>query len=99
MAGRYWLMKSEPGVFSFDDLKASPNATTYWEGVRNYQARNYMRADMKEKDLVLFYHSSCEKTGIPESLRSRKRPTRITPRGIRNPNTVIRSHLRTTRGG
>ena len=65
MAGRYWLMKSEPGVFSFDDLKASPNATTYWEGVRNYQARNYMRDDMKEKDLVLFYHSSCEKTGIP----------------------------------
>lgn len=56
----YWLMKSEPHVFSFDDLKAKPKSTEHWDGVRNYQARNFMRDEMKKGDLVLFYHSSCE---------------------------------------
>lgn len=55
MARQYWLMKSEPGVYSIDDLEA--DGTTCWEGVRNYEARNNMRA-MKEDDLVLFYHSA-----------------------------------------
>lgn len=63
MPRNYWLMKSEPAVFSFDDLKAKPNATDHWEGVRNYQARNYMR-EMKKADLVLFYHSNCKVPGI-----------------------------------
>jgi predicted RNA-binding protein with PUA-like domain len=63
-ARRYWLVKSEPGVFSFDDLVASPNSTTGWDGVRNYQARNSMRDDMKKGDLVLFYHSSTEPNAI-----------------------------------
>lgn len=56
-------MKSEPAVFSFDDLKAKPGSTDHWEGVRNYQARNYMR-EMRKGDLVLFYHSNCETPGV-----------------------------------
>lgn len=60
---RYWLMKSEPTVFSFDDLKARPGATDHWEGVRNYQARNYMR-EMAVGDLALFYHSNCDPPGV-----------------------------------
>ncbi|MGC2061343.1 MAG: EVE domain-containing protein [Thermodesulfovibrionales bacterium] len=63
MSKNYWLMKSEPAVFSFDDLKARTDATDHWEGVRNYQARNYMR-EMKRADLILFYHSNCELPGI-----------------------------------
>lgn len=58
----YWLMKSEPEVFSIDDLKKKKKSG--WDGVRNYQARNYMRDDMKLGDLVLFYHSSCEIPGV-----------------------------------
>jgi predicted RNA-binding protein with PUA-like domain len=60
---RYWLMKSEPNAFSFEDLMRSPNSTNHWDGVRNYQARNYMR-QMRVGDQVLFYHSSCEVPGI-----------------------------------
>ncbi len=56
-------MKSEPDVFSFDDLRAKPDSTDHWEGVRNYQARNYMRG-MKKGDLVLFYHSNCKIPGV-----------------------------------
>jgi predicted RNA-binding protein with PUA-like domain len=63
-AKRYWLVKSEPDAFSFDDLLARPNATTCWDGVRNYQARNSMRDDMKKGDLVFFYHSSCDPSAI-----------------------------------
>ena len=61
---RHWLVKSEPASFSFDDLLASPDRTTGWSGVRNYQARNFMRDDMKKGDLVFFYHSSAEPTAI-----------------------------------
>ena len=57
-------MKSEPDEFSIDDLAAAPKQTTPWFGVRNYQARNYMRDHMKVGDGVLFYHSSCEVPGI-----------------------------------
>jgi predicted RNA-binding protein with PUA-like domain len=60
----YWLMKSEPDEFSIDDLARAPNASTPWFGVRNYQARNYMRDAMRAGDGVLFYHSSCEVPGI-----------------------------------
>ena len=59
---QYWLMKSEPSVFSIDDLKAS--RATYWSGVRNYQARNFMRDRMRVGDGVLFYHSNVEPVGI-----------------------------------
>ncbi|MEP6621076.1 MAG: EVE domain-containing protein [bacterium] len=60
----YWLVKSEPDVFSFDDLMARPGRTTHWDGVRNYQARNTMRDGMKKGDLVFFYHSSADPTAI-----------------------------------
>jgi predicted RNA-binding protein with PUA-like domain len=60
----YWLMKSEPDEFSIDDLAAAPAQSTPWFGVRNYQARNYMRDAMKVGDGVLFYHSSCDVPGI-----------------------------------
>ncbi len=59
---RFWLMKSEPEVFSIDDLKR--DKTTLWDGVRNYQARNFMMNDMKVGDEVLFYHSNAEPPGI-----------------------------------
>jgi predicted RNA-binding protein with PUA-like domain len=61
---RYWLMKSEPSVFSVDDLAARPRRTEAWTGVRNYQARNFMRDGMKLGDRAFFYHSSCEEPGI-----------------------------------
>ena len=61
---RYWLMKSEPDVFSLDDLEAAPQKTEHWDGVRNYQARNMMRDQMKKGDLIFFYHSSCKRPGI-----------------------------------
>jgi predicted RNA-binding protein with PUA-like domain len=61
---RYWLMKSEPDEFSIDDLVAAPDQTTPWFGVRNYQARNFMRDDMRVGDRAFFYHSSCDEPGI-----------------------------------
>jgi predicted RNA-binding protein with PUA-like domain len=61
---KYWLMKSEPDECSIDDVLAAPGRKTPWSGVRNYQARNFMRDQMKVGDGVLFYHSSCEEPGI-----------------------------------
>ncbi len=61
---RYWLMKSEPGDCSIDDLAALPNQAVAWYGVRNYQARNFMRDQMQIGDGVLFYHSNCAVPGI-----------------------------------
>jgi predicted RNA-binding protein with PUA-like domain len=61
---KYWLMKSEPDECSIDDVLAAPKKTTPWSGVRNYQARNFMRDQMQPGDGVLFYHSSCEEPGI-----------------------------------
>ena len=60
----YWLMKSEPEECSVDDALAAPNATVPWVGVRNYQARNFMKGAMRVGDGVLFYHSSCAEPGI-----------------------------------
>ncbi|MFA5824336.1 MAG: EVE domain-containing protein [Gallionellaceae bacterium] len=61
---RYWLMKSEPADCSIDDLAALPHQTVAWYGVRNYQARNFMRNQMSIGDGVLFYHSNCKQPGI-----------------------------------
>ena len=61
---QYWLMKSEPDEVSIDDVMASPDHTTPWFGVRNYQARNFMRDQMEDGDGVLFYHSSCAEPGV-----------------------------------
>lgn len=63
-APHYWLMKSEPSEVSVDDALAAPGATVPWTGVRNYQARNFMRDGMRVGDGVLFYHSSCAEPGI-----------------------------------
>lgn len=60
----HWLLKSEPDVFSIDDLHASPGRRTCWDGVRNYQARNFMRDSMRRGDLAFFYHSNCPEPGI-----------------------------------
>ena len=61
---RHWLMKSEPSECSIDDLASAPAQTVPWIGVRNYQARNFMRDEMQVGDGVLFYHSSCPEPGI-----------------------------------
>jgi len=69
---RYWLMKSEPGEFSIDDLAKAPKRSTAWFGVRNYQARNFMRDQMTVGDLAFFYHSSCPEPGIAGIVRVSK---------------------------
>lgn len=61
---KYWLFKSEPDEFSIDSLKKMPKKTEHWDGVRNYQARNMIRDEMKKGDLGFFYHSNCEVPGI-----------------------------------
>ena len=61
---KHWLIKSEPGTFSVDDLAKSPKKTTHWDGVRNFQARNFLRDGMERGDLAFFYHSSCEVPAI-----------------------------------
>lgn len=68
----YWLFKTEPGCFSFDDLRGRPDMTEHWDGVRNYQARNFLRDHVKPGDLVLFYHSNIPEpcvVGIAEVVR------------------------------
>jgi len=60
----HWLLKSEPHVFSFDDLWRAKKRTTPWDGVRNYQARNFMRDSMRAGDPILYYHSSCDEPGV-----------------------------------
>ncbi len=60
----YWLLKSEPTSYSIEDLAAKPRATDHWDGVRNYQARNFMRDGMKRGDQAFFYHSSCPQPAI-----------------------------------
>lgn len=60
----YWLFKTEPQVFGIEDLRKRPNQTESWEGVRNYQARNFLRDQVKRGDQIFIYHSSCEQIGI-----------------------------------
>ena len=64
MPRRFWLLKVEPSVFSFDDLLRAPGRTTGWDGVRNYQARNYLRDQMKKGDRVLIYHSNADPPAV-----------------------------------
>ena len=79
----YWLMKSEPGEFSIDDLKQRPGRTEPWDGVRNYQARNMLRDAMAPGDLAFFYHSNCDEPGIVGIMRIASRgypdPTAFDP--------------------
>jgi predicted RNA-binding protein with PUA-like domain len=64
LAKKYWLFKSEPDCYSIDDLAGLPNQTDHWDGVRNYQARNMLRDDIKKGDEVLFYYSNTKPMGI-----------------------------------
>lgn len=66
---KYWLLKSEPDCFSIEDLANAPEQTTYWDGVRNYQARNFMRDDMQPGDHVLYYHSGAKPPHIAGTAR------------------------------
>jgi len=81
---KYWLLKSEPDVFSFEDLKKRPRKTEPWNGVRNYQARNFMRDDMRVGDLGLLYHSSCAEPGVAGVVKITKAaypdPTQFDPK-------------------
>ena len=61
---KYWLMKSEPDVYSIDHLAGQEKKTDYWDGIRNYQARNFIRDDMSAGDLAFFYHSNCNEPGV-----------------------------------
>ena len=80
----HWILKSEPDVFSFADLKKRPRRTEPWNGVRNYQVRNFMRDGMKVGDLGLFYHSSCEIPGVVGVVRisggARPDPSQFDPK-------------------
>ena len=67
---QYWLMKSEPDVYGIDDLRK--DKTDHWEGIRNYQARNFIRDDMAKGDLAFFYHSSCDEPGITGVMKINK---------------------------
>jgi len=82
--GQFWLMKSEPSECSIDDALAAPKHTVPWTGVRNYQARNFMRDAMQVGDGVLFYHSSCPQPGIAGLARvasaTRPDPTQFDPK-------------------
>ena len=71
---KYWLMKSEPDECSIDDVLAAPGRKTPWSGVRNYQARNFMRDEMRVGDGVLFYHSSCPEPGVAGLAEVASRP-------------------------
>jgi predicted RNA-binding protein with PUA-like domain len=64
MAIQHWLLKTEPSTYSIDDLVGEPDQTTCWEGVRNYQARNLLRDEIKRGDRVLFYHSACKEPAV-----------------------------------
>ena len=64
MARNYWLLKSEPGCYSIDDLAGEPDQTTSWSGVRNFQARNFLRDQMSVGDLALFYHSMTDPSAV-----------------------------------
>jgi predicted RNA-binding protein with PUA-like domain len=83
---RYWLMKSEPDEASIDDLATAPSRTLPWTGVRNYQARNFMRDTMQLGDGVLFYHSSCPEPGIAGIARvvsgAYPDPTQFDPKSV-----------------
>jgi len=83
-AARRWLLKSEPSVFSYEDLERAPRKTTSWGGVRNYQARNLLRDELAEGDLAFFYHSSSEPSGVAGIARVARAgypdPTQFDPR-------------------
>ena len=82
---QYWLMKTEPGTFSVDDLAAAKRSTTGWDGVRNYQARNMLKDQMKRGDQAFLYHSSCDVPGIVAIME-------IVKEGYPDPTAFDRKH-------
>lgn len=82
---RYWLMKTEPGTFGLEHLAAAPRATTSWDGVRNFQARNMLRDGMKVRDQAFLYHSSCDVPGIVAVME-------IVKEGYPDPTAFDRKH-------
>lgn len=84
MARRFWLVKSDPEAFSFADLRKSPKKTSCWDGVRNYQARNYLRDEIREGDGVLFYHSGADKAVVGTAV--------VTKPGHPDPTQFDRKH-------
>ena len=96
---QFWLMKSEPDECSIDDALAAPNATVPWTGVRNYQARNFMRDAMQVGDGVLFYHSSCPEPGIAGLARVASGPVPTLPSSTPHRLTTTPSHRQTTLAG
>ena len=85
MAGKYWLFKSEPGSYSFDDLVR--DGVSEWDGVRNYQVRNWLKNDIEPGDGVLFYHSSTKVIGVVGTATVVRGATRTILRGTRLPTT------------
>ena len=96
---RYWLMKSEPDEFSIDDLAARRGRTTPWFGVRNYQARNFMRDEMRVGDRAFFYHSSCPEPGIAGIVEVARPPIPTRRSSTRRAPTTIRSRRARRRAG
>jgi len=82
---RHWLMKTEPATFSVEDLAAAPRRTSAWDGVRNYQARNMLRDEMRRGDQVLLYYSSCEVPGIVAVMQ-------VVKQGYPDPTAFDRKH-------
>jgi predicted RNA-binding protein with PUA-like domain len=96
---RYWLMKSEPSDVSVDDVAAMPKKTVNWYGVRNFQARNFMKDEMKPGDGVLFYHSSCAEPGVVGIAEVASEPYPTRPSSTGRVPTSIRSRGPTRRAG
>jgi predicted RNA-binding protein with PUA-like domain len=82
---RHWLMKTEPAAFSVEDLAAAPRRTSAWDGVRNYQARNMLRDEMRRGDRVFLYYSSCEVPGIVAIMQ-------VVKQGYPDPTAFDRKH-------
>ena len=95
---KYWLMKSEPTTFSIDDLMACPDQTDHWDGVRNYQARNFLRDEIRKGDRVLFYHSG-KMPAIVGTARVVRKGYPDHTAVIRTTSTSIPRAHRTTRSG
>ena len=91
---KYWLFKSEPTAYSFSDLLKEPDQTAEWDGVRNYQVRNFMRDDMKVGDGVLFYHSSSKPLAVVGTATIVGNPTPTARRGTPTTNILIREARR-----
>lgn len=95
----YWLMKAEPDDVGIDDLAGMPGQTVGWYGVRNYQARNFMRDGMQQGDLALFYHSGCAEPGVAGIVTVCSAPYPDPPSSTRRTNTSTPNPSRTPRAG